>query len=162
MNGAPRREEAQIAKPYDRRVDRALHTHRGRSRLVSAAIIGAGVLVILLIYLFRDQGRERSAQSIRVGDDSTSVAQRLGAGQQRCRGDDLAHLANTFPANTPRPTVEEALGSLNGRTTMRWVYGSEGRPNPCRPRRGDTEVGFNNEGRVLWAVPVHGTTPIVM
>ena len=143
-------------------MDRALQTHRGRSRAVSAAIIAVGLLAVLLIVLFRDGGRERSARSIRVGDDSTSVAQRMGKEYTRCAGNELGHLANTFPANTPRPTVEEMLAPLYGRTVTRWVYSGGGRDNPCRPGRGDTEVGFNNEGRVLWAVPVHGTTPIEM
>ena len=160
--GARRREEVLIAKAYDRNVDRALQTHRGRSRLVSAAIIAGGLLVALGIYLFADRQRERVASSVRVGDDSTSVAARVGKNPRRCTEIDLGHLADAFPANTPRPTVEETLGGLHGRTTTRWVYAKKERSGACRARRGDTEVGFDREGRVLWAVPVFGTTPIVM
>ena len=130
--------------------------------MVSAVILGLGVLVVAGVFLFRDRGRERAAGSVRVGDDSTSVAARMKAQPEHCPGNDLGHLANTFPANTPRPTVEETLGSLSGRTRTRWVYPSESRSNPCRPRRGETEVGFSADGRVLWVVPVHGTTPITM
>ncbi len=130
--------------------------------MVSAGIIGLGLVVLLGVLLFRDRGRERSASSLRVGDDSASVVQRLGGEPARCAANDLGHLANAFPVNTPRPTVEEGLGALYGRTATRWVYSSGGHDNPCRPRAGDTEVGFDREGRVLWAVPVHGTTPIVM
>jgi hypothetical protein len=130
--------------------------------MVSAAIIGLGLVVLLGILLLRDRGKERSARSIRVGDDSTSVAARMGTDHARCAANDLGHLANTFPANTPRPTVEEALAPLYGRTKSRWVYTSERGSKACFPNEGDTEVGFDNRGRVLWAVPVHGTTPIVM
>jgi len=129
--------------------------------MVSAGIIALGVLILAGVLLFRDGGRERAAGSVRVGDDSTSVAARLGKNPQRCAENDLGHLADAFPANTPRPTVEETLGGLHGRTTVRWVYAGKQR-TPCRARRGDTEVGFDREGRVLWAVPVFGTTPIVM
>ncbi|HEX8451542.1 MAG TPA: hypothetical protein VF647_05575 [Longimicrobium sp.] len=142
-------------------MDRALKTNRGRSRMVSAAIIALGVLILAGVLLFRDRGRERAAGSVRVGDDSTSVAARLGKNPQRCTEINLGHLADAFPANTPRPTVEETLGGLHGRTTTRWVYAGKQR-TPCRARRGDTEVGFDREGKVLWAVPVYGTTPIVM
>ena len=130
--------------------------------MVSAAIIAAGLVVLLAVLLLRDRGRERSARSIRVGDDSSSVAQRMGPDHARCAANDLGHLANTFPANTPRPTVEDAIAPLYGRTVARWVYTSQRGSKACFPRTGDTEVGFDNRGRVLWAVPVHGTTPIVM
>jgi hypothetical protein len=130
--------------------------------MVSAVILGLGVLIVAGVLLFGDRGRERAAGSVRVGDDSTSVAARMKAQPEHCPGNDLGHLANTFPANTPRPTVEETLGSLSGRTRTRWVYPKESRTNPCRPRSGETEVGFSADGRVLWVVPVHGTTPIAM
>jgi hypothetical protein len=130
--------------------------------MVSAGIIALGLMVVLGVLLFRDRGRERSAGSLRVGDDSTSVVQRMKAKPARCAANDLAHLSSAFPPNTPRPTVDVALGRLYGRTTTRWVYASGEHADPCRPRRGDTEVGFDRQGRVLWAVPVHGTTPIVM
>ena len=143
-------------------MDRALKTNRARSRLVSAVILGLGVIIVAAVLLFRDRGRERAAGSVRVGDDSTSVAARLGKNPQRCTENNLGHLADAFPANTPRPTVEETLGGLHGRTTTRWIYAKKQRTGACRARRGDTEVGFDREGRVLWAVPVFGTTPIVM
>ena len=160
--GARRREEVLIAKAYDRNVDRALQTHRGRSRLVSAAIIAGGLLVALGIYLFADRQRERVASSVRVGDDSTSVMARMGKEPVRCPGNELQHLLQAFPAGTPRPTAEEALSVLYARTVSRWVYPDERHANACRPRRGDHEVGFDRSGRVLWVVPVHGTTPILM
>jgi hypothetical protein len=130
--------------------------------MVSAAIIVLGVLVLAGVLLLGDRGRERAAGTVRVGDDSASVAARLGTNPRRCTENNLGHLADAFPANTPRPTVEETLGGLHGRTTTRWVYAKKQRTGACRARRGDTEVGFDREGRVLWAVPVFGTTPIVM
>ena len=125
---------------------------------MSAAIIAVGVLILLAYLLMGDRGRERSARSIRLGDDAASVATRMGGEGAKCPVGDLAHLQNAFPPNTPRPTAEEEIAGLRGRTATRWVYGKGG----CTPRSGDTEVGFATGGRVVWVVHTHGTTPITM
>jgi hypothetical protein len=125
---------------------------------VSAAIIAAGVLILLGYLMLGDRKRERSARSIRLGDDAASVATRMGGEGAKCPVGDLAHLQNAFPPNTPRPTAEEEIAGLRGRTATRWVYGDDG----CTPESGDTEVGFTSAGRVVWVVRTHGTTPITM
>jgi hypothetical protein len=130
--------------------------------MVSAAIIAAGVLVALAVYLFADRNRERVAGSVRVGDDSTSVIARLGKAPTRCPGNELQHLLDAFPGGTPRPTAEDLLRTLYGRTATRWVYPARAHARPCVPRAGDHEVGFDRNGRVVWVVPVHGSTPITM
>jgi len=108
-----------------------------------------GVLVLLGVLLLSDRGRERTVRSIRIGDDSASVATRMGAPAERC------------PVGTPRPTAEDAVAELRSRTATRWLYG-KGDDRSCTPRSGDTEVGFAAGGRVVWVVRTHGTTPITM
>lgn len=120
-----------------------------------------GVLVLLGVLLLSDRGRERTVRSIRIGDDSASVATRMGAPAERCPVGDMAHLTNAFPPNTPRPTAEDAVAELRSRTATRWLYG-KGDDRSCTPRSGDTEVGFAAGGRVVWVVRTHGTTPITM
>jgi hypothetical protein len=154
------RREADIAKAYDSRIDRALGGHRKGSRLLSAAILAVGILVVVAAILFRQsQETARAARSVRVGDDSASVLTALGAPAARCGVGRLAHLAAAMPPGTPRPTTEETLATLRQGTVSRWVWG---RGAGCTPRDGQTEIGFTRDGRVFWAVAELGGDPATL
>jgi len=128
--------------------------------MLSAAIIAVGLLVVLGVALFRQsQETAEAARSVRVGDDSASVLAALGAPAARCAVGRLAHLAVAMPPGTPRPTMEETLATLRQETVSRWVWG---RRASCTPRDGQTEIGFNRDGRVFWAVAKLGGDPATL
>lgn len=154
-------QEDRIANPYDAydaRIDQALRTHKRKSRMVSLAIIGIGLLVVLGALLFGGSRREGRATQVAVGDDSASVAKLLGAPPHRCPASSLAHLETQFESGTPRPTMDEELNRLRRATVSRWVYP---RGQGCVPDDGATEIGLDRQGHVLWVVPTHDKRPLV-
>ena len=154
---APPQEEP-IATPYDARIDQALKTHKRQSRMVSLAIIVFGLLVLAAVLLFSGgRKRERSAMKVEVGEDSASVIRLLGAPPHRCEPSNLAHLGTQFPAQTPRPTVDEELERLRRGTVARWIYP---RGEGCVPDDGATEIGLDRAGKVLWIVPSRDKRPL--
>ncbi len=127
--------------------------------MVSLAIVGIGLLVLGVVLVFSGgRSRERQAAKLVVGDDSASVIRLLGAPPHRCEASNLAHLANQFPAQTPRPTIEDETARLRRGTAARWVYP---RGEGCIPDDGATEVGLDGDGNVLWVVPARGKRPLV-
>ncbi|HEU0016273.1 MAG TPA: hypothetical protein VFQ45_21520 [Longimicrobium sp.] len=126
--------------------------------MVSAGIVAAGLIVLALALLSRGRERERKAVRVMVGDDSTAVARLLGEPPHRCPTSSLGHLVEQFEAGTPRPTIETTLEQLRARTAQRWVYPDGA---GCIPGDGDTELGLDAAGRVLWIVPVRERRPLV-
>lgn len=126
--------------------------------MVSLAIIAIG-LVVLAVVLLLSGGRRRERQAVQVvpGDDSTAVIRLLGAPPHRCEPSNLAHLGTQFPAQTPRPTIEDETERLRRATTQRWLYP---RGEGCVPGGGATEIGLDRAGRVLWIVPVRDERPL--
>lgn len=155
---APPQEEP-IASPYDTRVDPAGRIDKRKSRMVSLAIIGIGLLILAAVLLMSGgRRRERQALQLVVGDDSAAVVRLLGAPPHRCQASNLAHLADQFPAQTPRPTIEDETARLRRGTVARWVYP---RGEGCVPDDGATEIGLDQAGRVLWIVPARDKRPLV-
>jgi len=144
--------------PTPDRIDTALNTHKRLSRMVSAGIVALGLIVLAVALLGRGRERERKAARVMVGDDSTAVARLLGQPPHRCPTSSLGHLTGQFEPGTPRPTIEAALQQLRGRTAQRWVYPDGA---GCVPGDGDTELGLDASGRVLWIVPVRERRPLV-
>jgi hypothetical protein len=126
--------------------------------MVSLAIIGLGLLVVAAALIFSGgRKRENQASKVVVGDDSTAVTRILGAPPHRCPPSNLAHLGSQFPAQTPRPTIEQETERLRRATVGRWVYpDGEG----CVPGDGATEIGLDASGRVLWIVPSRDKRPL--
>jgi hypothetical protein len=154
---APPQEEP-IATSYDARIDQALQSHKRKSRMVSLAIVGIGLLVLAGVMLFsRGRQREQTAIKVEVGEDSAAVIRLLGAPPHRCPPSNLAHLGTQFPAQTPRPTVDEELERLRRGTAGRWIYP---RGEGCVPGDGATEVGLDRAGNVLWIVPARDKRPL--
>lgn len=127
--------------------------------MVSLAIIGIGLLILAAV-LMMSGGRRRESQAAQVvvGDDSAAVVRLLGAPPHRCEPSSLSHLADQFPAQTPRPTIEDETARLRRGTVVRWVYP---RGEGCVPGDGATEIGLDREGQVLWIVPARDKRPLV-
>jgi hypothetical protein len=126
--------------------------------MVSLAIIALGLLVLAVVLLMSG-GRRRESQALQVvpGDDTTAVIRLLGAPPHRCEPSNLAHLGTQFPAQTPRPTIEDETERLRRATAGRWLYPKgEG----CVPGAGATEIGLDRAGRVLWIVPMRDKRPL--
>lgn len=126
--------------------------------MVSLAIIGIG-LVVLAVVLLMSGGRRLERQALQVvpGDDSTTVIRLLGPPPNRCEPSNLAHLVTQFPAQTPRPTIEDETERLRRATAQRWLYP---RDEGCVPGAGATEIGLDRAGRVLWIVPARDKRPL--
>jgi hypothetical protein len=141
-------------------VDQALRNRdrKRQSRMVSLAIIGIGLLVVAAALLFSG-GRRREGQAAKVvvGEDSAAVVRLLGAPPHRCQPSNLAHLGTQFPAQTPRPTIEQETERLRRATAQRWVYP---RGEGCVPGDGATEIGLDAGGRVIWIVPARDKRPL--
>ena len=126
--------------------------------MVSLAIVGIGLLVLAGVMLFsRSRQRAQTAMTVEVGEDSSAVIRLLGAPPHRCEASNLAHLGSQFPAQTPRPTVEQELDRLRRGTAARWVYP---RGEGCVPGDGATEIGLDRAGNVLWIVPAREKSPL--
>ncbi|HEU0053177.1 MAG TPA: hypothetical protein VFQ39_08360 [Longimicrobium sp.] len=156
----PRAEEDAIA--YSDSIDRALKTHKSRSRVVSAVILVVGLLAVAAILLSGDRRRERAAHKVMVGDDSTAVAQLMGEPASVCPTGTLQHLGSRFPGGTPRLTRDAVQERLRQETARRWIYPDDGASTGCDARAGDTEIGFGRDGHVLWLVPVTGRETVVL
>jgi hypothetical protein len=152
-------QEGPIASPYDARIDQALRIDKRKSRMVSLAIIAIGLLVLAAVLLMSGgRRREHQASKLVVGDDSAAVMRLLGPPPHRCQPSNLAHLATQFPAQTPRPTIEDETARLRRGTVARWVYP---RGEGCVPDDGATEIGLDAAGKVLWIVPARDKRPLV-
>ncbi|WP_331053755.1 hypothetical protein [Longimicrobium sp.] len=139
-------------------MDSALRSHKRQSRMVSAAIVGLGLLVVLAGLLFSGGRKlEKAAGQVSIGDDSSEVARLLGPPPHRCEPSSLTHLATRFEPGTPRPTIDETLAVLRSGTAARWVYPQGA---GCVTGNGDTEIGLDRTGRVLWIVPVTNKRPL--
>ena len=149
-------QEDDIAAAYDS-IDRALKTNRARSRLVSAVILAIGLLAVLAFYFTPTHRRQRAAGHLRPGDDSSAVLARVGGEPMRCPGTDVDHVVAELPAGTSRPERAAVLALARSATRSRWVYPAG---HGCHPRAGDSEVGFDAQGRVLWVAPAIGRAPL--
>ena len=112
-------------------IDRALKTHKSRSRMVSAAILAVGVLVVLAVLLSPGRRRERAAGELAFGDDSTTVLERMGDSPRRCPTGTLEHVYDAFEGAIPRQTREAVLERMRRETATRWIYpGRNGSSSP--------------------------------
>jgi len=144
----PAQEDA-IAKPYTE-IDRALNTHKPRSRMVSAAILTLGVIALLVaLYLAPTRQRHRKAAALPLGADSSLVLRTLGGRPTRCPTGTLEHVGPQI-GGLSGAQQDSALAGLRRGTRARWIYPGQ---HGCTPEEGDTEVGLDPAGRVFWMVP---------
>src|SRR5690606_4818587 len=135
--------------PRSRHLDQALGTSKRSIWVATGAIVVVGA--ILLIWFVSPAERTRRAEVARleIGDPVARVEGILGPPAARCEGDDLAHLAGSFPPGWPQPSIETTVQALAAATDERWIYPlDEDASATCAPVREGTEVGLDAEGRV--------------
>jgi hypothetical protein len=131
-------------------IDRALNTHKSTSRRVSALIIVLGLIAVAVaVYLSPDHRRRRAADRLPPQADSALVLGTLGPRPTRCPPGAMSHLEGELssPASLEADSV---MLQVRRDTRQRWIYpGRQG----CTPRKGETELGIDSAGRMLWIQP---------
>lgn len=96
-----------------------------------------------------DRQRRRHAARLPVGADSAVVLRTLGARPTRCPAGAMEHVRGEL--NTPSDLEDDSVMiQLRRGTRQRWLYPGRG---GCTPGQGETEVGIDAAGRVLWIQP---------
>ena len=130
-------------------IDRALKTHKRRSRMVSLAILVLGlVAVAAAVYLSPDARRRRAVRALPLPADSALVLRTLGPQPTRCPPGAMEHLEEELSLESTEG--DSVMLQLRRDTRQRWIYpGRRG----CTPQRGETELGIDSAGRALWLQP---------
>jgi hypothetical protein len=145
----------------DQQVDRVIAGPPPTARRATLVILALGAVAVAWAGIARLTGREHKASQLSLDADSAQVVGVMGAPTARCGGSPVDHLRDAFPSGTPRTTVDDEIVGMRRQTARRWIYASEPRPR-CVPAAGDTEVGWDRTGHVLWYVAATGRTPLVM
>jgi hypothetical protein len=142
---APRAQEARIPA-YDP-IDRALKTHKHGSRWLSLMIIVLGLISVgVALYFSPDRRRQREAARLPLDADTALVLRTLGPHPTRCPPGAMEHVA----AELDVVERDSAMIQLRRDTRQRWLYpGRHG----CTPQKGETELGIDQRGRMLWIQP---------
>jgi len=129
-------------------IDRALNTHKAGSRRLSLLIVVLGLIAVAVaVYLSPDNRRRRAADRLPNGADTTRVLGTLGPRPTRCPPGAMEHLRAELPASAEDDSV---MARLRRDTRQRWIYpGRHG----CTPEKGETELGIDAAGRMLWIQP---------
>jgi hypothetical protein len=125
---------------------------------VSAIIIALGLLALVAFYFTPEHRRQRAAGHLRPGADSADVLVNVGEAPMRCPGTDVDHIVAELPAETSRPERAAVLARARAGTRARWIYPAG---HGCHPRGGDSEIGLDARGRVLWVAPAIGRAQLV-
>jgi len=141
-------QEAGIAAAYDT-IDRALNAHKAGSRRLSLLIVVLGLLAVAAaFYLSPDNRRRREAGRLPLGADTAAVLRALGPRPTRCPPGAMEHVAGELPQEALE--ADSVMVQLRRDTRARWLYpGRRG----CTPQKGETELGIDNAGRMLWIQP---------
>jgi hypothetical protein len=131
------------------------------ARTATVVILALGLVAVIIAGVVRMRSREHRAGRLQLGADSTEVASVMGPPGQRCSGAAVDHLRDALPADVPRTTADVEIASLRSQTAARWVW-SDGEGGRCAGRRGDTEVGLDGTGHVIWYVAAMGRTPLII
>ena len=118
-------------------IDRALQTHKRGSRRLSVIIIVLGLIAAAAAFWYSpDQRRKRAARTLRPGASCAGPAGEM----EQVRAD----------LGVSDADADSAMARLRRDTRQRWLYpGKRG----CTPQKGETELGVNAAGRVLWIQP---------
>jgi hypothetical protein len=145
---APLAQEARIAAAYDA-IDRALKTHKPGSRRLSVLILVLGLIAAAVaVYLSPDHRRRREAERLPARADTTLVLRALGARPTRCPPGAMEHVSGELAMESAE--ADSVMVQLRRGTRQRWIYPGRG---GCTPRKGETELGIDAAGRMLWIQP---------
>jgi hypothetical protein len=142
-------------------VDRVIAGPPPTARRATLIILALGAVAVAWAGIARFTSREHKAGQIRLDADSAQVVALMGQPSARCSGAAVDHLRDAFPEGTPATTLDDEIVGLREQTARRWIYAPDPRPG-CVPAAGDTEVGWDHAGHVLWYVPATGRSAMVM
>jgi|DewCreStandDraft_5_1066085.scaffolds.fasta_scaffold09035_4 hypothetical protein len=143
-----------------RRGERAWEGTPGWVRWVTLLVLAVGAVLAVWAWSAPERRQERKLEALALGEDTAVVRALLGE-PVRCPVGRLAHLAAHLPAGTPPAEAARVVEALRARTVVRWVFPIRARVEArCDASRGQTEVGLDREGRVVWIVPVTGRSPL--
>jgi hypothetical protein len=130
-------------------IDRALKTHKPGSRRLSLVIVVLGLIAVAVaVYYSPDRRRRRAADGLPAKADSALVLGTLGATPTRCPPGAMGHLDAGLPQEAME--ADSVMIQLRRDTRQRWIYpGRQG----CTPAKGETELGIDSAGRMLWIQP---------
>jgi hypothetical protein len=107
--------------------------------------------VAVAVYLSPDHRRRRAADGLPDRADTALVLRTLGPRPTRCPPGAMEHVAGELPLEATE--AESVMVQLRRDTRGRWIYpGRRG----CTPRKGETELGIDSAGRMLWIQPGAG------
>lgn len=125
-------------------------------RWTTLLVLVVGVAAAVWAWSAPERRRERALKTLMVGDDAARVRALLGV-PHRCPVGRLEHLAAHLPDATPPAEAARVVEQLRARTAVRWVFPlRRSRAVRCDAPRGQTEVGLDRAGRVLWWIAVTG------
>lgn len=142
-------------------MDKALHGPPPTARRATLIILALGLIAVAWAGIARLNSREHRAGGIEIDADTAQVIAAMGAPSARCGDASLEHLRGAFPPGTPATLQDDQIVQLREQTAQRWLYSSGSGPR-CTPAPGDTEVGWDTQGHVLWYVASLGRTQLVM
>jgi hypothetical protein len=147
--------------PRNRRLDQALGTSKRSIWIATGFIVVLGAVLLFWLFSPTEQSRRDRVGRLAPGDSASRVTALLGAPAARCPAGSLGHLRESFPPGWPAASAETTLQELAAETTDRWVYPlDDERPGDCEGEEGQTELGFDGDGRLLWYVAILGETPL--
>lgn len=125
--------------------------------MISVAIIVLGLIALAVALRYTpDRRRQRAARALPARADTAAVLRALGPTPTRCPPGAMEHLP---PALGPlhHTEADSVMLQLRRDTRQRWLYpGRHG----CTPARGETELGIDAAGRVLWIQPAAGNDDV--
>jgi hypothetical protein len=116
-----------------------------------------GVLVFVWAVAPSDRTRQQQMERVVVGDPGSRAEEVLGMVAVRCPVESLEHLRGSFPEGWSPAAVDVGLEALEQVTAERWVFTSVRGGSPtCAALTGQTEIGVDSAGTIVWTAPVVG------
>jgi hypothetical protein len=115
-------------------------------------ILALGLVAIALaVYFSPDRRRRRLAERLPARADTTVVLRTLGPRPTRCPPGAMDHVRGELGSDDF--AADSIMIQLRRDTRQRWIYpGTQG----CTPQQGETELGIDAAGRMLWIQPGAG------
>jgi hypothetical protein len=142
-------------------VERVIGGPPQTARTATLVILVLGLVAVVIAGVVRMRSREHRAGKLQLGADTTEVASVMGPPARRCDASALDHLRDAMPGDVPRTTADLEIARLRRQTATRWVW-ADREAQLCAGRGGDTEVGLDGTGHVIWYVAAVGRTPLIL